>query len=91
MKFQITFLTVLALGVAANPIAEPLEGAVEDKKLNARACACASGTPQGQYCGYCPQVTSGWVWNHVYECNPRGGCHDYGVRTSCSNYQGPGC
>lgn len=51
----------------------------------AEACACAEGTPQGQYCGYCWQVTSGWVLNHVYECNPQGGCYDYGVRTSCNN------
>ena len=48
-------------------------------------CTCEP-TTRGQYCGYCPQVTScqdDACFTRVYECNPEGGCCDYGPRDSC--------
>lgn len=56
-------------------------------KCTENGCKCRKGTPQGQYCG----VYTYWVLNygkggdveHIYECNPQGGCCDYGVRNSC--------
>ncbi|KAL1917055.1 uncharacterized protein VTP21DRAFT_5253 [Calcarisporiella thermophila] len=55
------------------------------------ACRCKVGTPQGQYCGAHPAVIEGWVRTHVYECNPRGGCHDYGYRKSCDQCNALSC
>lgn len=50
------------------------------------ACTCARGSRQDQYCGYCSAVTScrtGACFDKVYECNPQGGCSEYGPRDSC--------
>jgi hypothetical protein len=68
-------------------------------QLQPRACTCAHVSNPGLYCGYCAPVyscpaTSGSdttyaCSDHVYECSRTGACHDYGVRTSCRNGQGP--
>ncbi|PGG97050.1 hypothetical protein AJ79_09364 [Helicocarpus griseus UAMH5409] len=57
------------------------------------ACKCREGSKQGQYCGHCPQVLGGdgFVWDHVYECNPSGGCHDYGYRKQCAGSSSNPC
>lgn len=50
-------------------------------------CKCAEGTSQGQYCAGCWQVLNlgrTGDWDHVYECNPRGGCCDYGYARDCA-------
>ncbi|KGQ01961.1 hypothetical protein PAAG_11356 [Paracoccidioides lutzii Pb01] len=51
------------------------------------ACQCRQGSRQGQYCGHCSQVlpTADFIYNHVYECNPSGGCRDYGYRRDCDS------
>lgn len=53
-------------------------------------CKCKKGLPQDQYCGNCVLVSDGsWVItekrvnDHVYECNPNGGCCDYGYAKDC--------
>lgn len=51
--------------------------------VDAKKCKCRVGTPQGTYCGTCPQLETA-ISAHVYECNPRGGCYDYGYRKSCA-------
>jgi len=45
---------------------------------------------QGQYCGNCVLISDGtWavtkkrVSTHIYECNPSGGCCDYGYAGDC--------
>ncbi|KAF8853980.1 hypothetical protein BDZ45DRAFT_677247 [Acephala macrosclerotiorum] len=71
MKFTLLGLLVAGLYIATG----------------ADACACEVGSAQGQYCGYCAQVTSclsGSCFTDVFECNPAGGCYDYGYRTSCA-------
>ncbi|EEH43750.2 uncharacterized protein PADG_00039 [Paracoccidioides brasiliensis Pb18] len=55
------------------------------------ACQCRQGSRQGQYCGHCSQVlpTADFIYNHVYECNPSGGCRDYGYRRDCDSDRNP--
>ncbi|KLJ10173.1 hypothetical protein EMPG_14439 [Blastomyces silverae] len=55
------------------------------------ACQCREGTKQGQYCGHCSAVlvTPDFVYDHVYECNPSGGCMDYGKRNDCERSNNP--
>ncbi|PKY35020.1 hypothetical protein RhiirB3_455313 [Rhizophagus irregularis] len=48
------------------------------------SCKCDGGQPQGEYCG--AQFSDpNCINNHVYECNPKGGACDFGVRDSCNN------
>ncbi|KAK2812001.1 hypothetical protein FQN50_001709 [Emmonsiellopsis sp. PD_5] len=70
MKLTIVNVVVTALLLAA--------GTVE------AACSCKEGFKQGQYCGYCYAVNSG-ISDHVYECNPQGGCLHYGFRQDCAD------
>ena len=55
----------------------------------ASVCACVTGSPQGEYCGYCANVISceeeDNCFMDVYECNPQGGCCHYGYRDSCAS------
>lgn len=59
----------LALGLAAAAAAK---------------CACQKVSNPGLYCGYCTQVTSGWVGDNIYWCNKQGGCDDYGFSRNCA-------
>jgi hypothetical protein len=80
----------------ANPIANAdaetsVLDALEKRDCKANNCKCKVGTKRGQYCGRCSAVTNlgnGGKLSHVYECNPRGGCCDYGLRTSCDKSSG---
>lgn len=59
--------------------------AIEERDAQV-GCTCAKGTPQGQYCGLCPEVLTagtGGSFLGIFECNPQGGCHYYGSRTEC--------
>ncbi|KAL2265828.1 hypothetical protein VTJ83DRAFT_6928 [Remersonia thermophila] len=68
---------------AANPL-------VEKRACTANGCKCMKGLRQGQYCGNCVWKGS-WVItakrnaNHVYECNPQGGCCSYGAASDCGS------
>lgn len=67
--------------------------------LDKRACkntGCKCSTKhklsQGQYCGNCVWsngdgyiITKKRHNNHVYECNSKGGCCDYGVANDCGS------
>ncbi|KAF9465256.1 hypothetical protein BDZ94DRAFT_1254088 [Collybia nuda] len=73
------------LTVALAAIATVNAAAIEERAVT---CSCAVGTPQGQYCGLCPEVLSvsgGGSYLGIFECNPGGGCHYYGSRTECEN------
>jgi hypothetical protein len=62
---------------------------LEKRACRENGCRCREGTPRGQYCGRCSQVISqgkgGSFMNDIFECNPKGGCCDYGKNTVCSN------
>ncbi|KAF1981873.1 hypothetical protein K402DRAFT_309406, partial [Aulographum hederae CBS 113979] len=49
-------------------------------------CSCVKGTKQGQYCYGCKQVY--WYkdhsYNNLHECNPDGGCCNYGYSKTCA-------
>ena len=84
MRFH--FLNLLAAGVIFTV------GAYADcttSQDGTAVCACATGSPQGEYCGYCADVISCGDQNDcfldVYECNPGGGCCLYGYRDSCAS------
>jgi len=61
----------------------------DDCKEN--GCSCQKGTEQGRYCGLCKSGASFYVSNRgsggtsndVFECNPRGGCCNYGRASDC--------
>jgi len=81
----------------ANPIANADDDisvldVLEKRACRYNGCECKKRTKRGQYCGYCDQVTyygKGGDWNDVYECNPQGGCCNYGNRDSCKARKGP--
>ena len=80
--------------MSINPEAQaaPLEERTLDKRDcdETTACKCQK-IKRGQYCGSCYKG-SDWIvtdlgkrgaWNHVYECNEKGGCCDYGYAKDC--------
>jgi hypothetical protein len=81
----------------ANPIANADDDisvldVLEKRACDYNGCKCAKGTKRGQYCGYCPQVYplgKGGDDYDVFECNPQGGCCNYGFRKSCKAWNGP--
>ncbi|KFY02206.1 hypothetical protein O988_02319 [Pseudogymnoascus sp. VKM F-3808] len=64
------------------------EGNLQKRACTNNGCTCASGSAQGQYCGYCNQVTgkgSAALWGeNSFECNPSGGCCFYGYTSQCA-------
>ncbi|KAL6895128.1 hypothetical protein GGI43DRAFT_411879 [Trichoderma evansii] len=67
---------------------------LDKRSCVANGCKCSTLYPlkQGQYCGNCVWsngagyiITAKRVNNHVYECNPSGGCCDYGVASDCGS------
>lgn len=59
---------------------------LEKRDCKDNNCRCALGTAQGQYCGRSNHVIDlgdNWDWADIYECNPWGGCCNYGVATVC--------
>jgi hypothetical protein len=56
-------------------------------ECNYNGCQCSDAT-QGQYCGWCREVTlvgKKGALGHVYECSPSGDCCDYGVADDCAS------
>ncbi|KAK1759939.1 hypothetical protein QBC47DRAFT_398743 [Echria macrotheca] len=76
-------------GEVASPLLERATALTKCPKSN--GCTCKKGTKQGQYCGWCDQVTyvgtGGRIAYHIYECNSDGGCCDYGESSSCDTYE----
>ncbi|RYP15729.1 hypothetical protein DL765_005531 [Monosporascus sp. GIB2] len=79
--------------MAINPDAQvaPLEErSLEERACKYNKCKCQK-VKQGQYCGSCwkgsdwivKDLGEGGAWNHVYECNKKGGCCDYGYAKDC--------
>lgn len=67
-------------------VREPADGLESKRSCTYNGCKCAKGFPQGQYCGWGTVVTnlgSGGDFEDAYECNPSGGCCDYGHRDDC--------
>jgi hypothetical protein len=90
IKTILPFLILnLTVGVLSSPAANegPVEAREPQSCINV-GCHCVDAR-QGEYCGYCPQVQGHWIWDDVYECNPSGGCCQYGYRKSCAEYKGP--
>ena len=83
-------------GVAplSDDIVERIAG-VESPVVEERAAAaCKSNgckcekVKQGQYCGWCDAVYyfgNGGTIQHIYECNSKGGCCDYGYAAKCKS------
>jgi len=63
----------------------------------ANGCKCVKGLAQGQYCGNCHFANGDWVItekrisDNIYECNPSGGCCDYGKGKDCGKGAGGRC
>ncbi|KAL5380844.1 hypothetical protein PMIN02_010509 [Paraphaeosphaeria minitans] len=59
-------LTLLLTSLAALTTALPSEDALAPRANCAKkACRCTSASNPGIYCGWCPQVTSGWNVDHA--------------------------
>ena len=74
---------ILAVGTCGQ-LSEHLQG----RSCVYNGCACDVGTPQGQYCGcalpYITNFGNGGGMYDIYECNPSGGCCDYGWSDVCA-------
>lgn len=81
MRVTLILATLFALALAS-PAAE---ADLEKRACRDVKCKCAKGTKQGQYCGSSPHVTDlgSGLWGDIYECNPGGGCCDYGRNSKC--------
>ena len=59
------------------------------RACSANGCKCVRGLKQGVYCGNCVvgagtyAISAKRVSTHAYECNPSGGCCDYGTASDC--------
>jgi len=71
------------------------DGNITKRACKSNGCKCRKGLSQGQYCAMC-LTTSGFVvtnigtnggYDHKYECNPQGGCCDYGFSYDCDDGQ----
>ncbi|KAL2270700.1 hypothetical protein VTJ83DRAFT_71 [Remersonia thermophila] len=86
---SIFVLGALALTGAATPASNNPGHALFGRACSANGCQCVKGLTQGVYCGNCVvgagtyAIKTKRVKNHVYECNPNGGCCDYGVANDC--------
>ena len=75
--------------IEAREPASPVE--LAPRACDPNGCKCVKGLPQGQYCGNCVLTKDLNTWviskkrvnNHVFECNPRGGCCSYGYAKDC--------
>lgn len=59
------------------------------RSCSSNGCKCVSGLEQGVYCGNCVvgagtyAIKTKRVAKHAFECNPSGGCCDYGTASDC--------
>ncbi|OIW26240.1 hypothetical protein CONLIGDRAFT_634541 [Coniochaeta ligniaria NRRL 30616] len=64
-------------------------GELLGRACSSNGCKCVSGLEQGVYCGNCVvgagtyAVKTKRVNSHAFECNPSGGCCDYGKASDC--------
>lgn len=63
---------------------------LEKRACVTQGCTCKKGTAQGRYCYMCDavltcgsEVGGASCMDSVFECNPDGGCCNYGLRNSC--------
>jgi hypothetical protein len=66
---------------------------LQKRACRSNGCTCLKGTKRGQYCWnaynsakgafYVQKAGSGHKSNDIYECNPQGGCCDYGPADKC--------
>ncbi|KAG0641861.1 hypothetical protein HOY80DRAFT_1134977 [Tuber brumale] len=85
------FLTLTHAAALADPFAEA-DSDLEKRACVSDGCKCDSSYSAGLYCGYCAAVkscTSSSCFKNVYQCGSGGKCCNYGVRTSCKNFDGP--
>ncbi|KAL1837543.1 hypothetical protein VTJ49DRAFT_3666 [Mycothermus thermophilus] len=86
---SVFLLAAMALTGAATPASNDPGHALFGRACVSNGCQCVSGLKQGVYCGNCVvgagtyAIKTKRVKNHAYECNPRGGCCDYGVANDC--------
>ncbi|KAK5654721.1 hypothetical protein OQA88_7046 [Cercophora sp. LCS_1] len=67
----------------------PLEARQSKKCPDENGCKCKK-VKRGQYCGSCLEVEkygSGGSIFHIFECNSKGGCCDYGPAKDCDSYE----
>lgn len=92
MRLQLlTLTTILALSSAlelSSPVARGADAALACKS---NGCKCQK-VKQGQYCGLDWKGSNFVVtdlgsgdWDDIFECNPQGGCCDYGYSSKCHN------
>lgn len=68
---------------------EALPAELVPRACSANGCKCVKGLKQGVYCGNCVvgagtlAISAKRVASHAYECNPSGGCCDYGAASDC--------
>lgn len=90
MQLKVLYIVAsfVASGLAAAADA-PAAAALVGRACVANGCKCAIGLKQGVYCGNCVvgagtyAVSTKRVRTHAFECNPSGGCCDYGVASDC--------
>ena len=71
-----------------NPLEDRATALVKCPDRN--GCKCRKKTKQGQYCGGCRAVTDagkGGTFFDIFECNPNGGCCNYGPAKKCEGSQ----
>jgi len=78
--------TILALTSALEPIVRDADAALACTK---NGCKCQK-VKQGEYCGLDFKGSNFVVtdlgsgdWDDIFECNPQGGCCDYGYSKKC--------
>lgn len=66
-----------------------LPGDLYKRACSSNGCKCVTGLLQGVYCGNCVvgagtyAIKTKRVNSHAFECNPSGGCCDYGAADDC--------
>ena len=90
--YLLAALTATATAAATPAAADsgPGQGhALFGRACSNNGCKCVSGLAQGVYCGNCVvgagtlAIKEKRVRTHAYECNPSGGCCDYGFASDC--------
>jgi hypothetical protein len=90
MQVKTTLLLVLAsLATAAVLEHEARDSVLAERACSSNGCKCVTGLVQGVYCGNCVvgagtyAIKTKRVNTHAFECNPSGGCCDYGTASDC--------
>ncbi|KAK1753017.1 hypothetical protein QBC47DRAFT_387558 [Echria macrotheca] len=87
------FSSLAAITEATGTENSPADGLAK-RACDSNGCKCVKGLQQGVYCGNCVvgagtyAISAKRVSNHAYECNPSGGCCDYGKASDCGTTRG---